>query len=78
MVSEVVKVKEQYQIEAKRAITEEATKREKSVAAIQANAKSAMTLELRKRERIEMEFCSVKEDARKDREKCEKQKRPES
>jgi len=71
-VSEVVKAKKQYQIEAKRAITEEATKREKAVAAIQANAKSAMTCELKKRECIEMELCTVKEDAIKDREKCEK------
>jgi len=54
------------------AITEEVTKREKAVAAIQANAKSAMTCELRKRECIEMELRAVKEDARKDREKCEK------
>jgi len=71
-ISEVVKAKKPYQIKAKRAITEEATKREKAAAAIQVDAKSAMTCELRKRECIEMELCSVKEDARKDRDKCEK------
>ena len=48
------------------------TKREKAVAAIQANAKSVMTCKFKKRECIEMELSTVKEDARNDREKHEK------